>query len=209
MEQIPENVKYFMRETARMYGEYTRKLLYNQMRNFVSKCNSPIEVMYGSAMFALLRASRHEVSFAPLFDDFWLYSGVKIEPQKEIGAYKVDFLLSSSGFVIFNKAEGDPAELNNPRKVIVELDGHKFHETTPAQRKYEKERDRFFQKEGYKVLHYTGSEIVKNPFSAALESLSAVTGIDWDEINFWFLNNGDVDRWMDFAFIREEVNNGK
>ena len=42
---------------------------------------------------------------------------------------------------------------------------------------YEKERDRFIQKEGFKIFHYTGSEIVKNPFMVASEALSYICPI--------------------------------
>lgn len=60
--------------------------------------------------------------------------------------------------------------------VIVECDGHDFHEKTESDRRYEKQRDRYFQRLGYKVIHFTGSEIVKDPFAAAAEAISIAIG---------------------------------
>ena len=44
-------------------------------------------------------------------------------------------------------------------RIIVELDGHEFHERTKAQAAHDKRRDRRFVAAGWKVLRYTGSEV--------------------------------------------------
>lgn len=88
--------------------------------------------------------------------------GVFIEPQKQIGKYRVDFLLSQNGI--------GPKEHLTP--VIIELDGHDFHDKNKLQRAYEKARDRFLVKAGYKVLHFTGSEVVLDPYKVTHEALS-------------------------------------
>lgn len=49
------------------------------------------------------------------------------------------------------------------QKVAIECDGHDFHEKTKSQASKDKKRDREFQKEGYIILRYTGSEIVNEP----------------------------------------------
>ncbi|MCP4343287.1 MAG: DUF559 domain-containing protein [Desulfobulbaceae bacterium] len=46
--------------------------------------------------------------------------------------------------------------------IVVEIDGHDFHERTKEQAKRDKERDRYFTKAGYKVYRYTGSEVFQN-----------------------------------------------
>ena len=77
--------------------------------------------------------------------------GVRIERQKEIGRYFADIYLeyksSKDGLV----------------KVVIECDGHDFHEKTKEQASKDKKRDRFMQTAGYKVLRCTGSDIVKDP----------------------------------------------
>lgn len=87
--------------------------------------------------------------------------GIHAKPQAKIGRYRVDFLISQHGI--------GPEEFLAP--VIVELDGHAFHDKDKRQRSYEKARDRFLQKEGYRVLHFTGSDVVADPFRVAYEVL--------------------------------------
>lgn len=48
-------------------------------------------------------------------------------------------------------------------KVIVELDGHDFHERTPEQAQRDKSRDRDLQRLGWHVLRFTGREVLRNP----------------------------------------------
>lgn len=74
-------------------------------------------------------------------------NGVAIIPQAEIGAYRVDFLLVVGTF------DGVL------RLVVVECDGHDFHERTKAQAQHDKKRDRDLQKLGLPVLRFTGSEV--------------------------------------------------
>ena len=46
-----------------------------------------------------------------------------------------------------------------PISVVVECDGHDFHEKTKKQVAHDKKRDRFFLKSGVRVLRFSGSEI--------------------------------------------------
>lgn len=48
-------------------------------------------------------------------------------------------------------------------KVIVELDGHDFHERTPEQAQKDKSRDRDLQRLGWHVLRFTGREVLRGP----------------------------------------------
>jgi very-short-patch-repair endonuclease len=65
-----------------------------------------------------------------------------IKPQEWVGKYRVDFLI-------------------NDKKVVVELDGHEYHKTK-NQRTGDAERQRYLQKNGYKVVRFTGTEIHKD-----------------------------------------------
>lgn len=47
--------------------------------------------------------------------------------------------------------------------VIVELDGHDFHERTPEQAQSDKSRDRELQALGWNVLRFTGREVLRSP----------------------------------------------
>lgn len=73
---------------------------------------------------------------------------LEIVPQCKLGDYTVDFLV-----------------IHNPTKthIIVECDGHDFHEKTKKQASHDKKRDRFFTKRGYYVLRYTGTQVCEDP----------------------------------------------
>lgn len=77
-----------------------------------------------------------------------------IETQVPIGAYKVDFLLWTS---FGRKAFG----------VVVECDGHDFHEKTKEQAARDKKRDREILCAGFPTLRFTGSEIFRSPIECA------------------------------------------
>lgn len=81
---------------------------------------------------------------------------IVFEPQVKIGKYTVDFLID------------EPIEDEN-KHIVIECDGHDFHEKTKEQAKHDKERDRFLQKEGYSVYRFTGSEIFNNPLQVLSE----------------------------------------
>ncbi|MDQ0062353.1 endonuclease domain-containing protein [Paenibacillus harenae] len=70
----------------------------------------------------------------------------KIMSQYPVGPYKADVVVTGPD-----------------KKVAIECDGHEFHEKTKSQAARDKKRDREFQKEGYIILRYTGSEIVNDP----------------------------------------------
>lgn len=65
-----------------------------------------------------------------------------IEPQKQIGSYLVDFLVTFMG-----------------EQLVIECDGHDFHERTKEQAQKDKLRDRTLQRLGFKVFRFTGSEL--------------------------------------------------
>lgn len=76
--------------------------------------------------------------------------------QEQIGKYRVDFT--------FKSADGN-------KKLVVECDGHDFHEKTKEQASRDKERDRFLQSEGWVVFRFSGSDIWNNPNSVTGEIL--------------------------------------
>ena len=81
---------------------------------------------------------------------------VYVTRQIEIAPYFADFVL------VYR--EGGESNL---RFVVVECDGHDFHERTKKQAQHDKRRDRFLQAEGFPVLRLTGSEIWRSPIKTA------------------------------------------
>jgi very-short-patch-repair endonuclease len=76
--------------------------------------------------------------------------------NEPVGPYKADILI----FV---------GCTNNRFRVVVELDGHDFHERTKEQAAHDKKRDRWMQTEGIRVLRFTGSEVYNDPFGCVLQ----------------------------------------
>lgn len=60
-------------------------------------------------------------------------------------------------------------------KVVVECDGHNFHEKTREQAARDKKRDRDMQKQGYIVMRFTGSEIWTSAENCAREVFNMVS----------------------------------
>lgn len=87
--------------------------------------------------------------------------GIKITPQFQISGYRVDFLLEWIW-------EPDNSTLE---RIIIECDGHDFHEKTKEQAQKDKKRDRDLQGLGFPVLRFTGSEIWRDPLSCATEAI--------------------------------------
>ncbi len=58
--------------------------------------------------------------------------------------------------------------------LIIECDGHDFHEKTKKQAARDKRRDRTLQSSGYKVFRFTGTEITRDSLSCAEEVFNAL-----------------------------------
>lgn len=85
-----------------------------------------------------------------------------IGTQCKIGRYKADIAIEVS-----------PAR-GAPLSVVVECDGHDFHERTKEQAVHDKQRDRYFQALGLVVLRFTGSEIFKSAADCSREVVSLI-----------------------------------
>jgi very-short-patch-repair endonuclease len=87
---------------------------------------------------------------------------ISVLPQAHVAEhYRADFLVSYHFF-------------GSDYRVVVECDGHDFHERTKEQAKRDKRRDRDLQKLGYEVFRFTGSELRGNPRAAAYDVLDAI-----------------------------------
>jgi very-short-patch-repair endonuclease len=120
---------------------------------------SPIE---GKLLLAIITHQFCETGKLPVMQraGSWVGDGSwKILPQHQIGDYRVDFMIEYS---------------NGNLKIVVECDGHDFHERTKEQAKNDRSRDRNLQAQGYLVLRYTGSEIWRDPWGCAVDIQSKV-----------------------------------
>ena len=106
-------------------------LYFNINDNF---CESSIERLFLETFDAIRTKNIHTMY------DYWL------NPQVEIGNYRVDFELIN----------------HKDKKIIVECDGHEFHQKSKQQIEKDNQRERDLKKLGYEVVRFSGSEIFKD-----------------------------------------------
>ncbi len=83
---------------------------------------------------------------------------VEIQPQAQIEPDRVDFLLAMR----IRSGDDDRAA-----RMVVECDGHEWHERTREQANRDRARDRRIQSTDLAVFRYTGSELWADVFDAA------------------------------------------
>lgn len=112
---------------------------------------SPIEKIFNLA-FDL-------VSCAETMDGYWLI------PQETIvtddGKFRVDFLFSTE------EVSCPWREFQEDYFLVIECDGHDYHEKTKEQVAKRNDRDMALKKAGYDVLHLSGSQIYREPMKCA------------------------------------------
>jgi very-short-patch-repair endonuclease len=165
--QGPSRVEQFISATVQQEAVRYEE----ELRHAISKCESPIEELLIAALVGASKISELSLHFClgefsseATFDEaafFW--------PQANIGRYRVDLAIVDATL---------PFNHTPPRIMIVECDGHDFHEKTKDQARRDKQRDRFFQSKGYKVLRYAGSEIWADPEKCADEIIDELA--KWD-----------------------------
>ncbi|AHX12918.1 hypothetical protein CH75_06350 [Dyella jiangningensis] len=104
--------------------------------------SSPIETMMENAI-AFARKNSYD-------DARW-----EFHREWPVHEYQADFVLLAPAFMI-----------------VIECDGHDYHERTKEQAAHDRKRDRAMTVSGITVLRYTGSEIWRNPFACAEQVIS-------------------------------------
>lgn len=120
-------------------------------------CESPIEsqLLTGLVNAARRRGLGLEVQGATVAAGPTKFS---VGMQISVAGYRVDFTVSHAA-----------------AKAVVECDGHDYHERTKEQAKHDRGADRAFQRAGYRVLRFTGSEIYRDAEKCAVEVFSDLT----------------------------------
>lgn len=138
-------------------------------RGYFEQCQSPIEQAFLAAgdMFLHLNMAHLHVGL-PI--DLMVERTKKtktlelfMKPQWEVAGYRADFLLGYAG-----------AGTHKQTSIIVECDGHEWHERTKEQAQHDKERDRVLNAHAAKVIRFTGSEIYARPMHCFEQALSVL-----------------------------------
>lgn len=142
----------------------SQSLVEDTHQKFERLTESPIEATLATALFMSLRLNG--MSFHIVKDstvrppNSGQYAWV-IAPQQKVGAYRLDFVI---GWWVSEKFEC----------VVVECDGHDFHERTKEQASRDRRKDRDLQDTFKRVLRFTGSDIYRDAFACAEEIIIAV-----------------------------------
>ena len=92
------------------------------------------------------------------YREYHRLESLNIRRQERVAAEDRNYIVD-----IFVEAQTE----NKTYSIIVECDGHDYHERTKEQAAHDKERDRILTRAGYTVLRYTGSEIYTDPVRCA------------------------------------------
>lgn len=84
--------------------------------------------------------------------------GLYIAPQVQFGPRRVDFMVWAH-------------DGRKWKSLVVECDGHAFHERTKEQAAKDREFDRYVQRSGKTIFRFTGQQIVNTPEKCAYEIL--------------------------------------
>lgn len=122
---------------------------------YSQSCESPIEALFLAAFIPTV-----------LID-----TAYTIHPQFELDGYRADFL------VTFEPVDG------LSRSVVVEYDGHDYHDRTKEQAGRDKRRDRAVAALGYPVLRFTGRELHRDAHACAREVVDFTQGPLLAEMN--------------------------
>jgi len=135
--------------------------------NVIKEIESPIEEMLCAAILAEALLQVNLVVFQGNDDGVSFGSDgpdtIRVFPQHKIGKYRVDFYL-----------EYVDLSVQGTKKLIVECDGHDFHERTKEQAQRDKSRDRILQRVA-PVFRFTGSEIWKADYDCAYQIIHHLT----------------------------------
>jgi very-short-patch-repair endonuclease len=116
-------------------------------------CESPIETAFACAFYLAAKEMGDVVIGPPGGRGVFC-----IQFQAPVLSYRADFLICENS--------------DTPAFIVVECDGHDFHERTKEQAERDRRRDREMQSAGYRVFRFTGREIYRDAFKCADEVVS-------------------------------------
>lgn len=154
-EEFPLSVK------ERMYYRVGRHL--DELLQLAEICDSPIEFLLIDELAERIQSFNMRSHFTY---EIHLHEPIIVNDQ----TYKVDFLIAPIGRI-------HNVEYPN---LVIECDGHEYHEKTPEQATRDKRKDRVLQLAGYKILRFTGTEIYNSSSQCAKDVISFLIQMERD-----------------------------
>jgi very-short-patch-repair endonuclease len=130
--------------------------------SMLEKAESPIERLLVIHLYKESQKFDWYYEQLDLEVDFYQQYPIDVGDKK----YRADFMLYG-----IDKKSGKKVE------IVIECDGHEFHEKTKEQAARDKSRDRDIQGTGAYVIRFSGSEIWKNPSKCAKEAFDILKSL--------------------------------
>lgn len=143
-------------------------------------CESPLEKEFYTAFVSRFTPDGAYINGKPfVFGEWRRPQGIldlRLFPQEWIEAeghrYRADFVIE-----VWTSLRS--LDCRKFLSLVVEIDGHEFHERTKEQAERDRSRDRRITRTGYQVLRFTGREVNRDPFVVVSEILSSISsGLD-------------------------------
>jgi very-short-patch-repair endonuclease len=131
----------------------------------IDRCQSPLEQQLAHAFAALSRFEWRAPDHHPWEVGRWPGWFLALLAQPQYDGYRADFGISTWAHL--------EDELP-PFIVIIEVDGHDFHEKTKEQVRRDKSRDRFMTATEARVFRFSGSEVYQDAEACAADVLEYV-----------------------------------
>jgi very-short-patch-repair endonuclease len=138
---------------------------FDDFRAGIDRCQSPLERELVHAFAGLARFQWRHDNLHRWEVGRWPGWFLTLLAQPQYDQYRVDFGICSWIF--------DEQDLP-PMIVVVEVDGHDFHEKTKEQARRDKARDRFMTETEARVFRFTGSEVYRDATACAAQVLQYV-----------------------------------
>jgi very-short-patch-repair endonuclease len=154
----------FAREFAEDAAELARAEYTRMYATWAARCESPIEKIMSAAI--IHQARQRWRDFCPNQSLFFMgggyvwpedglsdFDGCFLYQQAAVGKYRADILIR-----LF-----DSRNKQTNHTIVIECDGHDYHERTKEQAERDRSRDRWMTAQGITVLRFTGAEIWRDP----------------------------------------------
>lgn len=189
---MAENTKWLeVEEVQRQIGIAAEALAQRTRENYIT---------HVSGMLQLPNYVRIESPLEAIFYAWWdavtwdtdttmptrLHLRHQVDVTANGNAYRLDFVVGLADHSEIKRF----ADAGRPFPMIaVEVDGHAFHEKTREQVAIRNQRDRDLQQDGWKVFHYSWSEVIQN-------GARAVGGVVDCAVSEWMAcDRAALDKW--------------
>jgi very-short-patch-repair endonuclease len=138
--------------------------------------DSPIECLMATALYASFYPSGYcilamrDEGIPPGLLEKLQGTTVLMEQQIDVAGWRADFVLTYYDWGFRHSREP------SWQKIIIECDGHDFHERTKEQAAKDRSRDRGAQARGFVIFRFTGSEIWADPMGCADQVFYYING---------------------------------